>query len=99
MPGSHDNCTGLSELGREQASALAERLLETGESAGVDCVYTSLSRRAIETCERLSKVLPDPYRSECGWCESHPGEAESLLWSDFEERYPRRSGLPDPFER
>jgi 2,3-bisphosphoglycerate-dependent phosphoglycerate mutase len=99
MPGSHDNCTGLSELGREQARALAERLFESGESAGVDRVYTSLSGRAIETCELLSKVLPYGYRSECGWCESHPGEAEGLLWSDFEERYPRRADLPDPFER
>ena len=42
----------------------------------MDAVYTSLSTRAIETCELLTVALPVSYRSECDWCESHPGESK-----------------------
>jgi probable phosphoglycerate mutase len=99
MPGSHESCTGLSDLGRQQVGALRDRLSGTGEFDQVDTVYTSLSTRAIETRELLAKVLPGGYDSECDWCESHPGEAEGLPWSEFEQRFPRRGTVADPFER
>ena len=42
-------CTGLSELGRRQADALAARLVRTGELAGAVALYASTLPRAIET--------------------------------------------------
>lgn len=96
---SHLKCRGLSELGRRQVSALGERLESSGELSNVGVVLTSLSLRAVETAEMLTGVLPKPSDPECGWCESHPGEAEGILWSEFNERFPRRDGVSNPFER
>jgi 2,3-bisphosphoglycerate-dependent phosphoglycerate mutase len=98
MSAAHGLCSGLSDLGRQQVAALARRLADTNELGQVDALFTSLFTRAIETCELLSSVLPGPYTSECGWCETHPGEAEGMSWSEVDERFPRR-GDPDPFER
>jgi len=99
VPGSHEKCAGLSDLGRRQVAALGARLAATGELTEVGSVYTSLSTRAIETRDLLAELLPGRYVPECGWCEAHPGEAEGLSWRDFEQRYPRRGPAPDPFER
>jgi len=99
MPAAHERCTGLSELGRRQVAALGQRLVDTKELGQVDAVYTSLSTRAIETCELLTVALPVSYRSECDWCESHPGESEGLPWKEFDERFPQRGESADPYQR
>ena len=99
MPAAHDRCPGLSPLGRRQAAALAKRALQTQEFADVDIVYTSPSTRAQETADLLREVLPGPYIAECDWCESHPGDAEGVAWEEFEDRFPKRGSLADPFER
>src|SRR5438477_9079984 len=77
----HDTCTGLSDLGRLQATALRARLLASGELGAVDSVYTSILRRAVETTEILAPVLGERApEQECEWCEIHGGEAEGLTW-------------------
>ena len=99
MPAPHDKCAGLSDLGRQQVAALGDRLAGSSGFGDVGAVYTSLARRAIETRELLAEVIHGATCPECGWCESHPGEAEGLPWEEFNQRFPRRSNLSDPFER
>lgn len=94
----HGACKGLSDLGREQARALRDRLMATGELGVVDAAYTSLLSRAIETSEIVGPALGDAQpEQECAWCEIHAGEAEGLAWEAFRERYPVIGDPADPF--
>jgi broad specificity phosphatase PhoE len=94
----HDACKGLSERGREQAAALRDRLVASGELGVVDAAYTSVLARAIETSEIIAPALGEatPQR-ECAWCEIHAGDAEGLTWEEFRERYPVNGDPADPF--
>ena len=48
--------------------------------------------RAIETAEILAPALGGlEVRSECDFCEGHPGEADGLTWAELDERYPVES--------
>jgi probable phosphoglycerate mutase len=87
--GGHAGCQGLSELGREQVGLLRDRLAGSGELAGASALYASVMPRAIETAEILSPALSGlEVRTECDFCEGHPGEADGLTWAELDERYP-----------
>lgn len=88
--GGHESCTGLSDLGRRQVGALAARLADSGELAGATALYSSVMARAVETAEILAPALGDlEVRSECAFCESHPGaEADGMGWDEFTARWP-----------
>ncbi len=88
----HDACTGLSDRGRAQAGALAERL-STGELGPVGALYASEMSRAIETASIIGPAIGhDEARVDCGVCELHPGDADGLTWAEIEERWPTRFG-------
>ena len=53
--GGEKSCTGLSDLGRAQASALRDRLEK--ETIEVDWLYASTMPRAIETAEIIQPAL------------------------------------------
>ena len=91
----HDTCRGLSDLGREQAAALRDRLQRTGEISA-DVVLTSILPRAIETAQIVSPAIGggDPLQ-DCDLCEIHPGEAEGLTWSEYTERFPATTWDPN----
>jgi probable phosphoglycerate mutase len=94
----HDTCGGLSELGREQALALRDRLLASNELDPVDVVYTSILARAIETAAIIAPALGEAQpEQECDWCEIHAGDAEGLTWEEVRERYPDAAQQRDPF--
>ncbi len=96
----HGACGGLSDVGREQARTLRDRLLATGELADVDVLYTSILARAVETAEILAPALGEvPPQQECDWCEIHAGEAEGLTWPEYRERYPWAGDAGNPFLR
>ncbi len=83
-------CTGLTELGRRQVSALAERLAATGELDGATALYASVLPRAIETAELLRPVLGSavgPVVSQCDLCELHPGEADAMTWQEVVDNF------------
>jgi probable phosphoglycerate mutase len=87
--GGHNGCTGLSDLGRRQVQALADRLKETGELDDAAALYCSRMARAIETATILAPALGmDEVRQDCDFCEHHPGEGDGLGWDEFERRYP-----------
>ena len=91
--GGHAGCKGLSDLGREQVTLLRDRISSTGELSEASALYASLMPRAIETAEILAPALGGlEVRSECDFCEGHPGEADGLTWAELDERYPVESG-------
>lgn len=90
--GGFRTCTGLSELGRQQADRLRERLVATGEVAA-DVLISSNFRRAIETAELIApafgalEIAFDP-----GFGEHDPGpEIDGMTFDTYVERF----GSPD----
>lgn len=87
--GGHAGCRGLSDLGRRQVEALAERLAGTGELAGATALYSSVMPRAVETAVILAPALGvDAPEQDCAFCEHHPGEGDGLTWDEFNRRWP-----------
>ena len=87
--GGHAGCQGLSALGRSQAESLRDRLSETRELADASALYASVMPRAIETAQIISSALGGlEVRSECDFCEGHPGEADGLTWAELDQRFP-----------
>ncbi len=80
-------CRGLTELGRQQAQRLRDRLARTGELVA-DVLMASTLPRAVETAEIIAPALgvPEIVR-DCDLCELHPGEADTLGWDEYRERY------------
>ena len=95
--GGPKGCTGLTDLGRVQVAALADRLYESGELRQATALYSSVLPRAIETAERLRPVVGPgptalgPVRERCDLCELHPGDCDGLEWSEMVETF----GVPD----
>jgi probable phosphoglycerate mutase len=86
--GGPKGCTGLTELGFEQARTLAGRLRRTGELSDCQALLTSPWLRARQTAEVLASALPvDGIEEEPDLCELRPGEADGLHWDDFVDRY------------
>jgi probable phosphoglycerate mutase len=83
-------CKGLSDHGRTQARLLHDRLVRTGELRNASVLYASLMRRAHETAEIIARGIGDgslEIRQDCGLCEQHPGDADGILWSEYDERF------------
>jgi len=95
--GGAKGCTGLTDLGRRQVAALADRLYESGELRGATSLYASVLPRAVETAERLRPVVGPgpaalgPIRERCDLCELHPGESDGMSWDDVVGVF----GVPD----
>ena len=95
--GGRQGCSGLTDLGRRQVAALADRLYESAELRSATALYASVLPRAVETAERLRPVVgsgPDalgPVRQRCDLCELHPGEADGMEWEDVVATF----GVPD----
>lgn len=81
-------CSGLTELGYEQARALARRLREMGELDDCQALLTSPWPRARQTAEVVAEALAvGGIESEPDLTELRPGEADGLHWDDFAARY------------
>jgi 2,3-bisphosphoglycerate-dependent phosphoglycerate mutase len=84
----HSSCTGLTDHGRQQVQALADRLVRTGELDGAAALYSSILPRAHETARILSPALGGlTVRSTCSLCERHVGDADGMTWGEYEARY------------
>lgn len=87
--GGHTGCSGLTEQGRLEATALRDRLAATRELADVTALYASVMARALETAEIVGEALGGPsIVSDCDFCEHHPGEADGLAWAEADRLYP-----------
>src|SRR5687768_8490245 len=73
--GGATGCSGLSDLGRRQATALHDRLARTNELADAMAIYTSTLPRAIETADLIAPAVGEHARSStCELCELHVDE-------------------------
>jgi broad specificity phosphatase PhoE len=80
-------CTGLTDLGREQAAALRDYLAVSGR-VRADVLLSSVIPRAIETAEIIAPGLGiETFGRECDLCEVHTGEADGLEWAEWGVRY------------
>ena len=89
---------GLTDLGRQQAGRLEERL--RAEQFRADVLYTSTLPRALETSEYVARALDQPPVDDDELQELRPGEADGLSHAEWRARYPPASdgSVPDPFE-
>ena len=77
-------CTGLTDLGREQARALAERLEVTHELDDAVAAFSSILARAKETAAIVMRVVPGlTVHEDCDLCELHPGLADAMDWDEM----------------
>ncbi|MFP5487254.1 MAG: histidine phosphatase family protein [Acidimicrobiia bacterium] len=84
-------CDGLSELGREQAGRLRDRLADTGEIEATHLV-SSAYPRAQQTAEVIAPVLGLDVAVDAGFGEHDPGpDCDGMTFQDFVERF----GMPD----
>jgi 2,3-bisphosphoglycerate-dependent phosphoglycerate mutase len=99
--GGHRSCDGLSDLGREQAERLRDRLALTGElSPETDpaVLISSNYQRAIETAEMIAPALGDPsIEIDAGFGEHDPGpEIDGMSFVRYVERYGQPDWSGDP---
>ncbi|MDH3752425.1 MAG: histidine phosphatase family protein [Acidimicrobiia bacterium] len=91
------HCTGLSDLGRRQAAALARRFDADGVHA-VDALWSSQLPRARETAEILATALGglEP-NIDADLEEQRPGDADGTRFADFADRFGRVDHRRAPF--
>jgi probable phosphoglycerate mutase len=90
--GGYRSCSGLSELGRQQADRLRERLVRTGELSA-DVLISSNFARAIETAEAIAPAFGKlDIEIEPGFGEHDPGpDIDGMSFGAYVERF----GTPD----
>lgn len=92
-------CTGLTDLGRAQAEALAERLERTREFNDAVGAYCSVLARAKETASIVTRSLPAlVVREDCDLCELHPGRADAMGWDEMVATFGGPDWDEDPTE-
>lgn len=91
--------TGLTELGRAQAAALAERLASSGELRDAVAHYSSTLPRAEETAAYIQDTVGAGLAAVpvAGFCEIEPGEADGLRFDEFvaQNRFPDWDADPE----
>jgi probable phosphoglycerate mutase len=99
LAGGHVGDGGLTDLGRRQAQALADRLVVSRELAAATAFYTSTMPRAIETGDFLRDVLAplEPLRDD-ELCEISVGEGDGLSWAEFTTRFGSPDWSIDPYQ-
>ncbi len=84
-------CSGLSELGVQQAERLRARLSDTGEIAAT-ALFSSAYPRARDTAEIIAPALGLGVEVDADFGEHDPGpECDGMSFRDFVERF----GVPD----
>ena len=95
--GGERGCLGLTDLGRLQARALAERWAATDELGPVARLLSSTLRRAVETAEILAPALGLAIVEDAALNEMEPGEGDGLPWDEWERRYGYFDLAAEPF--
>ncbi|MEY2401668.1 MAG: hypothetical protein QOJ08_1779 [Ilumatobacteraceae bacterium] len=96
--GGHRTCTGLSDLGRQQAERLRDRWKISGEVTA-DVLICSHYARARETAEILAPALGNlEVIEDAGFGEHDPGpECDGMAFDDYVARYGTGFWEGDPF--
>ncbi len=95
--GGHRTCDGLSDLGRQQAERLRDRLASTGELADGVLISSNFSR-AIETANIIASGVADaPIAIDDGFGEHDPGpEIDGMSFAEYVERFGQPDWTGDP---
>ena len=94
------SCTGLDDLGRAQAAALAARWSASGEMNAATVLYASTYPRAQETAQILRPSIGAgdlEMRIDAGFCELDPGDADGMDWKQASEKFNAYGDAWDPF--
>lgn len=90
-------CSGLSDLGRQQAQRLRDRIA-AGDFPEIDEVWASTMPRASETAEIVNESLGLELQIEQDFEEFRPGEADGMLWDAYVERYGSVDQMGEPYK-
>ena len=95
--GGYRTCDGLSDLGRQQAERLRQRLAETNELSAASLIASNF-RRAIETAEAIAPALGDvAVEVDAGFGEHDPGpEIDGMTFGAYVERFGQPDWAGDP---
>jgi broad specificity phosphatase PhoE len=74
----------LNQRGLAQARQLAQKLRDVG----LDVLYSSPLRRALQTAQILAEALDVPLHTEPRLMEIHQGKWQTLLYTEIAARYP-----------
>lgn len=81
-------CTGLSDLGRQQAARLRDRMA-AGHEPAIDDLWSSTMPRARETAEIVNEALGRELHQEQELEEWRPGEADGMTWEQARAKWPQ----------
>lgn len=83
------SCRGLTDVGRQQAARLAERLLRDKSLVAPTVLYASMLPRAIETAQILATAFGPgiQVRQECDFCTWHiPARYDGMAGEEFQKQ-------------
>lgn len=89
-------CSGLSDLGREQAARLRDRVA-AGELPAIDELWASTMPRAKETAEIVNESLGLELQIERDLEEFRPGDADGMLFADYLEKFGPVDQMAEPY--
>jgi probable phosphoglycerate mutase len=96
--GGERGCLGLTDRGRLQARALADRWAAADELGPVARLLSSKLPRAVETAEILAPALGGlAVVEDAALNEMDPGEGDGLAWDEWERRYGHFDLAAEPF--
>jgi len=96
MIGGPKTCTGLSDLGRQQAARLRDRAA-AGELPVIDELWASTMPRAKETAEIINQSLQLDLQINGEFEEFRPGDADGMLFADYVEQFGMIDQMAEPY--
>lgn len=90
-------CSGLSDLGRQQAKRLRDRAA-VGELPSIDEIWASTMPRAKETAQILNEALDLELQIEQDFEEFRPGVVDGMLFDDYIEKFGMIDQLGEPYK-
>jgi len=94
--GGPKTCSGLSDLGRQQAARLRDRVAN-GELPPIDELWASTMPRARETAEIVNEALGLQLQINGEFEEFRPGEADGVLFADYIDTYGNIDQMGEPY--
>jgi len=89
-------CTGLSDLGRQQAARLRDRI-DQGGFPPIDELWASTMPRAHETAQIANEALGLELQINQEFEEFRPGEADGMTFDEYVEQHGMIDHLAEPY--
>lgn len=90
----HGRCHGIFDVGLSEAGRIRLRSkINLLRSLAANAMYTSTSKRAVESTFEINRDLNLPVQAVAELCEINFGEFEGLTYREIEDRYPEEFKL------